>query len=884
MATGIASWPAIWALALSALAVLTYVLYQLLGFRLLRRSHERLRALRGCQRQVYRRLEVLQRRSEELAARVPHAIRPAPYASDDSKAIATHRALRALLEGLRQRLRPLDVGPYPQLALTPFLTNSYWLRLRAAAAEVAFGEGQERELAQAEALADELEAILAGMARKPLEVERGLADLQILAEALAQELAREEQRGTEGLAPLVFDIQAVRASALAALERLRATDAAEVAQVAIEAEALRPQMLDRLAELQARAERVAGMHDQALGGQERLAQALAATEAQVAALRPVLAEAVRPALESLQKQRQTLAARYREHDLAAYQDVVQQAWMLLAQARSLEQRIGRLAEADVRGAQAIAECRRAVADLRQRVEEECEQSRVDLDLSQTALKRAEQCVAQLESLWALEPQGKGPLDLVGATTVLGQAEVLAARCRHEYKSAWEALSAWQARRRRIDEILTRLDAAAADHERLSWTWQELQRFHRANWSQVDAGWYDTYARTYREIMGAAYGLRSLLSAGQAKESASGDLQSQCEALEQRWRGLLHEGQGIISSLGRAQAAQRQVLEGLSALRPDVQTVAAVEEEIPPGMASAKPLHQLSNDILTYYRSLEDEALRPERADYRRLRDEKLVRLREQLANHRLSYARLLEAEWSELKRRLLALWEQWQPLNQRLEKAVPASGIDRQRLEKRWDALAQAGHSTAKSLKQIAELMAQADLLAQDVAAARSQFDAERKAVRDSEQRLASTRAIADRWRGYLPTLLRYPHPRVVGEEWDRSTKAWRKSEGLLRVLEPHRGVGLYVARMEEAAKQYEEAGVRARSAFVRLLRYAFLEDPDGLHEACLPLGPAWGSIGVTAREEHIRELMADLERAGEVGRLVERVEGYYASRNSASG
>ena len=126
----------------------------------------------------------------------------------------------------------------------------------------------------------------------------------------------------------------------------------------------------------------------------------------------------------------------------------------------------------------------------------------------------------------------------------------------------------------------------------------------------------------------------------------------------------------------------------------------------------------------------------------------------------------------------------------------------------------------------------QAELVAQEVAAAQARFDAERQAVREAEQRLAHARRAAGQMREHLPRLLQAAHPRVVDEEWDRSQKAWARSEALLRSLEPHRGVEHYLANLTEATALYQESHARARSTLVRLLRYAFLEDPDGMHEA----------------------------------------------------
>ena len=93
MPTALLPSPAIWALCLVLLAVVGYVLYQVKSYRRLCCYRTRLGTLRLGQRQVYRRLEALGRHCEALAAQVPHAVRPAPYAQVDGQAVALRGAL-----------------------------------------------------------------------------------------------------------------------------------------------------------------------------------------------------------------------------------------------------------------------------------------------------------------------------------------------------------------------------------------------------------------------------------------------------------------------------------------------------------------------------------------------------------------------------------------------------------------------------------------------------------------------------------------------------------------------------------------------------------------------------------------------------------------------
>ena len=882
MAAAALASPASWALALSVMVVVAFVLYQALGYRLLSERHRRLCALRAGQRQVYRRLGALQSRSDVLVAGAPVAVRPAPYTADDERAIALRAELMQRLEALRGELRPLQVGRRPRPSPAQVLSGTCWSQLRAVEREVAFAERQRRALARAEATAGELEAVLAEIAGKPLQVRQRFADLHILATALAQDVEREQERGTEGLVPLVFQAQALRSTVVDWVERLRAAETDDAAQAAIAAEAERPQLAARLMELRARAQSIAGLHDQALEEQARLDQTLLTIEARLACLRPALAAVLRPALTGLQEERGRLGARYDAHDAVAYHEVAHQAWGLAARVRALGEQVERLLAADAGATRAVEECRQALAELQAQVQQEARQSRAELDLSGSALRRVERSVARLENLWSLGPDARPPADFAAAMTLLGRVEALAQRCRQEEAAARQALAAWRERHKRVHEVLARLQGSAAEHERLAQAWRELQRYQRTNWAHLDADWHDAYAQARQEILQGVAQIQETVTAGRVVESTAAELLSQAEALEERWQRLLHEGQRVTAALVRVQAAQRQVLEGLAALRPEVQTVARIAEELPADLETAAELRELSGQILTAYRDLEDQATHPERADLRRLCDEDLGRLHEQLAMHRLAHARLLDNERADLKHQLSLLWEQWEPLYGRLAKAVPASSVDHRGLARQWESLLRRPPASLGSLRQVLDAKAHTRQFARDLAEARNQFDAERTAVREMEESLAHERRAATELRECVPRLLGYPHPQVVDEEWERSDKAWSRSETLLRHLEPHRGVQPYLSRLAEALALYQEARSRARSALVRLLRYAFLEDPDGMHEACQPLGRRWARVGVTAREEHIRELLDELERAGQVARLVERVEGYLAGRGTA--
>ncbi len=880
MATGLLPLLLIGALSLAVLATGGYACFQVSAYRRLERCYARLVELKLGQRQLYRRLEALVLRWERLMAQAPHRVRAAPYAETDERAIAVCRELAESLDALRQGLCPVEAGPLPRLRLGMLLKGSYRSQLEAATRQLAAAEGLLQQVSRAEGLADELEGLLAEAARKPLIVQRGLADVQALAEALAQEVEREQQRGTEGLVPLQYEVQAVRAAAMSWVERLRTARAAEAPQMAIEAEVLRPQLLARLAQAQGQAEQITGVHEQALGGQERLAEALASAEAMAGALRPLLADAVRPAFQALYQARSALALRYREHDAAAYQHVVQRSWVLLAQTRALAQRIERLAEADHQVSQAAEECGQALDELRNQVQMERRQAHVELETMTAALRRAEQAVAQLNALWP-GGAGKQPMDEAGVTTLLGHAEAQTERCREEIRAVREALSAWRDQRRRVQEARARLAAADSEHQRLARAWQDLLGFAHANWAQVDPAWYERYSRERQAIMEQGARIWADYDRGALTEAAMAEAVALCDELVQRWQALAHQGQWVTTALAGARSMQRQVSEGLNALRPELQEVARQSEELPQD-ALAAPLRGLAADIRTHYRALEQESLRPADADYRRLRDEGLVRLQEELAAWRQDYAKLVDDERVELRRRMRALWQLWEPLHQRLVRAVPASDIEWRALAKRCRALSRTTCGEAATLKQIVALQALVATLTGDVTKALGDLEVERKAVREAEQQVALAREAALRRRGYLSGLLKHPHPQVVDEEWARSDKAWHRGELILRQLEPRRGAGYHVARLVEATSLYDEAGARARSALVRLLRYAFLEDPEGMRLACQSLGARWEAIGVTAREEHIRDLFGDLEQKGDAERLVENVTAYLNERESA--
>jgi chromosome segregation ATPase len=874
----------VWVAVVLALVTLGYVLYQIRGYRLLCQQHRHLRDVKAGQRQVYRGLEVCQSCYDALLTRVPYAVRPAPYAADDERAIALWADLSERMALLCQRLRPLELSARPRLALLSLLGNRYHRQLAAVRRDLAFAHSLRGDLADLERLMDELQALLARLADKPEEVRRAFADLQGMAEALGEEIELEQRAGMESLVPLAFEVQAVRARAMEWVERLRCAGPAQAPQMAIDAEALRPQLLARLTELYGQAGGIAGVHDQVLRALERLDAALQAIDARLAALRPALAEALRPPVAALHQSRAALKARYKERDLRTYEEISQQAWSLVAKARSLDRQDSRLAEADERAIGALEGCTRALAELQQELAAEREASQVQLDLSEAALGRAASHTARMSRLLACKQGIRLVSDPAAIAAVHGEVERLAAVCQHELGLARDSLEAWQSQRRGMQELIARLDSSAADHERITRAWQELQTYNPANWPQLEADWYESYCREREAILAGGSEMRARLGRGRVLQSAGAGLQARCEQLAEQWQRLLLEGQRVTVALARVQALERQLREGLAALRPEVEAVAAVEQKLPSTLEAARELRELCRDLLTGYRRVEEEARWLARSDMQRLRDEGIAHLHEQLAMYRLSYAQLVEGERVALKRQLALLWEQWEPLEQRMAKASPATEIARRELARRWEALVQASRSLPSDLGQVLELSGQADVLAQNVGRAREEFQAERESVRRAEVDLAHERWAAAQVRESVPKLLRHPHPQVVDEEWARSTHAWRKAEDLLRRLEARHGVGPYLARLDEVVTQYREARARGHSALVRLLRYALLEDPDGMHEACLPLGRRWGRLGVTAREAHIRDLLSELEEAGQLRRLVDRVGSYLAGRAGEAG
>jgi hypothetical protein len=870
--------PAAGVLVLATVAALGYLLYQVRSYRLLCRGCRHLRDLRAAQREVYRRLEAVRRRLDSLLLRLPGQVRPEPYTADDERAASLSTDLKALLDTLRARVRPLESLPPPTFAARALIAGHYRRELPRVRAELAFVRGLQEDLARAEQLLDELESVLERMARRPLEVRELYVDLEALAEALVQEIGTEQERGTEGLQPLVAQAQRIRATALEWAQRL-AGGGAEAVEAVVEAEALRPQLLRRLADLYAQAGRVAGMHDQALRALERLDAAQQEAEEALAQFRPPLAAAMGAALRDLKSGREALRARYGRHDTAAYLEVSQQAWALVARARSLVRQIGRLAAAEKRTAQALSECQQGVEALRAQLAQVQADCPATLDLSSAALERAEQRAFEVQELWhraAGAAEGTDPERII---SLLGDVEVLARTARQEQEEALTELGTWQARWRRIQEVLRRLQASEAEHDRISGAWAALQGYDRANWSGIDPGWFEWYTRERAAIMADASEIRQLMASGQATQSAGAELVERCEGLSQHWQALLREGQRVIAALGAAQAAERQLQEDVAALLTELQEVEAANRELPADLEAAAEVRALGEAIMAAYRQLAEQARRAASHDLRRLHDEGVRRIREQLAVHRLSYGRILEEQHGALRRRAAELWERWEPLSQRLAKATPLTEVDYRPLAERWEALVQAVRRPPARLGQVIALRRSAEELAAQIERAEEQFREERERVRQAELAVARVRRTVLRLRESLPRLLASPHPWVVDEEWERSTRAWRQAEGLLRSPAPHGTVSAYLRRLDEASGRYREAGDLARSALVRVLRYAFLEDPEGMHQVCVPMGRRWGRLGVTTREGHIRELLTELEQAGQLERLIDRVSSYLTGR-----
>ncbi len=873
--------PATGALVLATVVVLGYALYQVRSYRLLCRGCRRLRDLRASQRELYRRLDVVRRRLDSLEPRLPGRVRPQPYAADDERSLALSSDLRALLEAIRTQVRPIEPGPLPPLSLRALVTGRYRRDLVRVRVELAFAGGLQEDLDRAEQLLDELEAVLKRLARRPLEVREQYIDLEALAEALMEEIAAEQERGTEGLHPLLAEAESVRAAALEWAGRL-AGGGSEAVEAVVEAEAMRPQLLGRIADLYAQAGRVAGMHDRALRALDRLDAAQREVEAGLAQLRPPLAEALDAALRDLRAGREALRARYDGHDTAAYLEVSNQAWALVARARSLMRQVARLVEADQCAGRAVTRCREGVESLRgqlAQVQAECPSV---LDLSAAAVERAEERCRQIEELWQRATEGARDADISRAVFLLGEVETLARGCLREHEEALGELRSWRMQWSRVQDVLRRLEALDEPHERMCAAWTALQSYNRANWSQIEPGWFERYAQERAQIVAAASELRQLLANGQVRQSGGAELVQRCEALGRRWQELLREGQQVIAALVAAQAAEREVQEGVAALVTELQEVEAADRELPHDLEEAAEVRALGREIMATYRDLSEQARAAASHDLRRLRDQGIRRIRELLAMHRLSYERILDAQRAVLKRRAAELWECWEPLSQRLSKATPLTEIDCRPLAERWEMLVQAVRRPPARVAQILSLRQSAEEFAEQMARAEAQFREERERVRQAELAVARERRTVLRLRESLPRLLASPHPRVVDEEWERSTRAWRQAEGLLRSPAPHGTVSAYLRRLDEASSRYREAGDLARSALVRVLRYAFLEDPEGMHQVCVPLGRRWGRLGVTAREGHIRELLAELEEAGQLERLIDRVSSYLTGRRPA--
>jgi len=860
----------------AALAILGYILYQASGLRLLRSRWQCLCELKAGQRRLYRDLEALRGRAEGLLARVPAAARPAPFEADDQRAMALGAELGGCLEQLQGELRSLDPGAPPTFHLLRLLSGSYWRRLREVAAEVSRGEGQRRALAGAQALLGGLATALAALSRKPQEVQHALAELQAMAEVLAEDIAAEERRGTAGLVALTYEVQALRAGAMEWGERVRVAQEPQAAQVAIEAEALRLALVAKFWELLERVQQVVGAHDEALDWQERIERALGMLDADLTGLRPGFAETLQPAARGLRQEQQALAARYSRRDVSAYREVAQQAWALMAQARALCSRARRLHEAVRTAESSYAACLEALESVRAAVEQEQRQGRAVLDLCRVMLERAARTTAGLQRAWADEIEAGRPADESTALAALRKIEALMAVCSQEQEVCRKALAAWQAERRRIEEALQRLENSAPEHQRLRRAWRELQRYDHANWPQVEADWFERYLPRRQAILDAAGELRATLAGGVAESSAR-ELRRRAEDLEQAWQALLHEGQGVALALRGAQAAERQAREAVQGLRAGVERVAAMLEELPEDLPSAGSLRTLGQETLDAYHALEDGVCHPERACLGVLRDEGTAGVRERLEGWRVGYERLLEEERAALKPQMAALWAQWEPLAQRLAKAAPPSEVDHRALQQRWQELLRGVRSAPATVRPLVELRIEATALLEAVAQAQAQFDGERRATSEAEQRLATARRRAMPLRERLPSLLSRPHPQVVAEEWERSTAAWARAEALVRQLASQGSVQPYLARLDEATTLYREAHERARSTLVRLVRYAYLEDPEGMRAACGPLGRRWQRLGVTARERQIGELLGELEHSGQVTHLIERIDEHYA-------
>ncbi len=870
--------PAVAALGLVALVTLGYASFRAHEYRRLREKLRQLRDLKVGQRRLYRGLESCRAQLDDLSIRVPHAVRPAPYTEDDRRAIDLRAGLLEAIGVLHQKLRPLQVMPCPSLTPAGLLTNRYALALREVEQELALARELRQDLGQLEMAINELESVLARLAEKPLEARRAFAELQEMAAALSEEIDLERRAGTESLVALLFEAQAVRATAAEWEERVRSVAPDDAAPVVVEAEAQRPRLQARLTGLYREVGAMAGIHDHAHRGLERLTAVLSAADERLAALRPALARALRPRIDSAHQAGTALRARYDQRDPTVYSQIAREAWTLVAQVHSLDKAHQRLAEADRRAWEAVSACRSEMEDLQRQVVDEEAQVGLRLDLVGARLSRAEDLMAQMQRMALGEDPGGLRCEPEAILALLADVQALATTCRGELDLARQSLEDWRSQWSRLEELLSGIEAAADQRARVARAWQDLQVYDPANWVQVDSDSFDAYCREYDAVLAEVGQVRAELGSGQVLQSGLGALLGCTEQLAARWERVQQDRQRIMAALSGTRACERQVQEGIAAVRPEVEAVEALGRELPSDEDVAD-LRALGQALVDEYRRLEDEVRRPDVVDLRRLRDEGLARLHEQLAMFRLSHTQLAEEKRAALKQTLASLWERWEALNQRLAKAEPATGVDRRGLAQRWEALVREARNAPTDLRPLFELGGRVDAFGQDLGAAEQAFQSEREQARQAEAGLASARRAAAQVRESLPRLLSHPHPLVVDEEWERSTKAWRRAESMVRHLEPQRGVEVYIARLDEAVTQYREARARAHSALVRILRYAFLEDPDGMHEACLPLGRRWGRLGVTTRESHIRNLLGELEGAGQLQRLVERVSSYFAKR-----
>ncbi|MGQ9681192.1 MAG: hypothetical protein ACUVX9_01510 [Anaerolineae bacterium] len=883
MAVDLLAHMAPWLGGLAGMVAVTYVARQWRAYARLRQHWARLRDLRAGQRQVYRSLESLREYSEFLLSRVPAAARPAPYDEGDRQLLAAGAQLRARLEALRSEVRPLMTGACPAWSPLALITGRYASLEREILQQVALARRLRQEIAQTQALADELETLLSRQAHKPQDVQQAFADVLALAEALIEEVELQQRSGIEGLEMLRQQAQELRSSAEAWVLRLGQAIGAVAAEAAIEGEALRPELLARIMALYGQVGGIAGVQNQALRALERLATAMNSIAERAAALRPPLRQVLEAGLGDMRQRQQALQARSATHEPASYQMVAQEAWALVAEARAYDRDLQQLTGRDLRLSETVAESERAVNSLQDAVAAEERRFPVALDIIRSGIARLQNLVAQMHALRdavGCRP-GARPADVLDT---LAGAENLSGIVEREGAQLKAQLEIWQAQRATCEGVIAQWREGLGMEAALVHIVQELQAYHRSNWSQLPEGWHADWRARWADLRADLEGALTTLDSGQLVQSSAGEWLATMAALGARWQGLSREAAHAKMVLGRAQAAERQVLEGLAALRLDIDAAATALADLPAGSPLAGELGAAARSILSSYDDLMARARDRSTADYRRLREEGLAQIHEQLAIYRLTHERLLGEDRASLRAPLTALWERWEPLSERLARAVPATQVDYASLSRRWEVLVNNARRDVVSMGQLVALKAEVDALSRDVAQAEADFAAERERVHEAEVELAKERRSALQLRECLPNLLSHPHPQVVDEEWARSTRAWQKAEFAVRHLEPRRSLSGYLERVAEAAKAYRDARERARSAMVRLLRYAILEDPEGMREACLPMGDGWRQLGMTAREGHIRNLLADLEQAGQVGRLAERVSAFLLRRTGAAG